>query len=39
MARCCRAVQPISYLAVQVFGYAGIWLKQYPTGTVVMADL
>ena len=34
-----RCSQPTSYLAFQLFSYAAIWLKQYRTGTVVMADL
>ena len=34
-----RCSQPTSYLAVQLFSYAAIWLKQYRTGSVVMADL
>lgn len=34
-----RCIQPTSYLAFQLFSYADIWLKQYRTGSVVMADL
>lgn len=39
MARWRHVVQSTSYLAFQLFSYADIWLKQYRTGSVVMADL
>ena len=34
-----RCIQPTTYLAFELFSFIDIWLKQYRTGSVVMADL